>query len=74
MLEVIDKFAKGIKTYLAAGTGVMIVAVLQSQGIDAVGVIDTITQLLKDTVTQVVAIQALVVSVLRKAMPDKRGS
>lgn len=74
MLETIDKFAKGVKTYLAAGTGVMVVAILQSQGVDAVGFVDTVTELAKDTVTQVVSIYSLVIVTLRKAMPDKRGA
>ena len=73
ILERIDSTAKGVKTYLASGIGVVIVAVLQSQGIDAVDTVDQIAKLLSDTVVQVVALQAFIVGLLRKAMPDKRG-
>lgn len=72
-LKKIDETLKGAKTYLTSGVGVVAVAYLQSKGIDAVGVVDTLISLLDNATVQAVALWAAVQSALRAIMPDKRG-
>jgi hypothetical protein len=70
--EKIDNILKGAKTYLASAFGLVVVAFLQSKGVDAVGVIDGAITLLDNATVQAAAVWAFGQSFLRKIA--KRGS
>ena len=69
MFQTIDEKLKGAKTYLTSGVGLVLIAYLQTKGIDSVGFLDIIS----DATVQIAAVWAAAASIFRAAMPDKRG-
>lgn len=75
LLVAIDGFWSGMKTYLASGVGIMVVAYLQSKNVDVgayVGIIDTF---LNDATTQVNTVVLSIVAMLRgsKQIQERSG-